>query len=45
VTDAVLVERRDGVQIITVNRPGARDALDEAVGDGTEPLAKYRTVF
>jgi enoyl-CoA hydratase len=34
VTDAVLVERRDGVQIITINRPDARNALDKAVGEG-----------
>jgi hypothetical protein len=39
------VERRDGVQIITINRPDARNALDKASGGGTEPLAKYRTVF
>ncbi|MDO9457612.1 crotonase/enoyl-CoA hydratase family protein [Nocardioides sp.] len=31
---AVLVEARDGVQIITINRPGARNALDGAVARG-----------
>jgi enoyl-CoA hydratase len=34
VSDEVLVERRDGVQIITINRPGARNALDGAVAQG-----------
>ncbi len=29
--DEVLVERRDGVQIITINRPSARNALNAAV--------------
>lgn len=29
--DEVLVERRDGVQVITINRPAARNALNEAV--------------
>ena len=29
--DSVLVERRDGVQLITLNRPEARNALDAAV--------------
>ena len=32
--DEVLVERRDGVQIITINRPEARNALDLAVAEG-----------
>jgi enoyl-CoA hydratase len=31
VADEVLVERRDAVQVITLNRPGARNALDAAV--------------
>jgi enoyl-CoA hydratase len=31
--DPVLVERRDGVQLITINRPGARNALDRAVAE------------
>jgi enoyl-CoA hydratase len=31
--DPVLVERRDGVQVITINRPGARNALDRAVAE------------
>ncbi|MFI6315636.1 crotonase/enoyl-CoA hydratase family protein [Nocardia fusca] len=30
VTGEVFVERRDGVQIITINRPGAKNALDGA---------------
>lgn len=30
----VQVERRDGVQVITINRPGARNALDREVADG-----------
>jgi enoyl-CoA hydratase len=34
VADEVLVERRDGVQIITINRPGAKNALDRAVAEG-----------
>ncbi|BBG03197.1 MULTISPECIES: crotonase/enoyl-CoA hydratase family protein [Pseudonocardia] len=29
--DEVLVERRDGVQVITINRPAARNALNENV--------------
>ncbi|MEV1293754.1 crotonase/enoyl-CoA hydratase family protein [Pseudonocardia sp. NPDC049635] len=29
--DEVLVERRDGVQVITINRPAARNALNAAV--------------
>ncbi|MCW2532122.1 MAG: Enoyl-CoA hydratase/isomerase [Blastococcus sp.] len=32
--DEVLVERRDGVQVITINRPGAKNALDRAVAEG-----------
>jgi enoyl-CoA hydratase len=31
--DSVLVERREGVQLITLNRPDARNALDRAVAD------------
>ncbi len=31
--DEVLVERRDGVQVITINRPEAKNALDQAVGE------------
>jgi enoyl-CoA hydratase len=34
VSDDVLVERRDGVQIITINRPQAKNALDRAVAGG-----------
>jgi enoyl-CoA hydratase len=34
VSDAVLVSRRDGVQIITINRPEARNALNRAVALG-----------
>ena len=30
----VLVEQRDGVQVITVNRPDARNALDREVAEG-----------
>ena len=33
-SDEVLVERRDGVQIITINRPQAKNALDRAVAEG-----------
>jgi enoyl-CoA hydratase len=33
VTDPVLVEQRDGVQIITINRPEAKNALDRAVAE------------
>ncbi|MCW2829968.1 MAG: caiD 3 [Aeromicrobium sp.] len=33
-SDAVLVERRDGVQIITINRPEAKNALNAEVGQG-----------
>ncbi|MFW3168632.1 crotonase/enoyl-CoA hydratase family protein [Geodermatophilus sp. CPCC 206100] len=32
-TDEVLVERREGVQVITINRPQARNALTRAVAD------------
>ncbi len=32
--DEVLVERRDGVQVITINRPGAKNALDRTVAEG-----------
>ena len=34
VADEVLVERRDGVQVITINRPEAKNALDRAVAEG-----------
>jgi enoyl-CoA hydratase len=34
VSDEVIVARRDGVQIITINRPQARNALDAAVARG-----------
>jgi enoyl-CoA hydratase len=33
VTDEVLVERRNGVQVITINRPEARNALNLAVAE------------
>jgi enoyl-CoA hydratase len=33
VADEVLVERRDGVQVITINRPEAKNALNRAVGE------------
>jgi enoyl-CoA hydratase len=33
VADEVLVERRDGVQVITINRPEAKNALNKAVGE------------
>jgi enoyl-CoA hydratase len=33
-SDEVLVERREGVQVITINRPGAKNALDRAVAEG-----------
>ena len=32
--DEVLVERRGAVQVITINRPDARNALDRAVAEG-----------
>ena len=32
-TNPVLVEQRDGVQIITINRPEAKNALDRAVAE------------
>jgi enoyl-CoA hydratase len=34
VTDGVLVERRDGVLVVTIDRPEARNALDRAVAEG-----------
>ena len=34
VTDEVLVERRGAVQVITINRPEAKNALDAAVARG-----------
>ena len=33
-SDEVLVERRGAVQVITINRPDARNALDRAVAEG-----------
>ena len=33
-SDEVLVERRGAVQVVTVNRPQARNALDAAVARG-----------
>ena len=33
-TESVLVERRGGVQVITINRPEAKNALDAAVARG-----------
>ena len=32
-SDVVLVERRDGLQLITINRPDARNAVNRAVSD------------
>ncbi|MCW2667469.1 MAG: Enoyl-CoA hydratase/isomerase [Frankiales bacterium] len=32
-TDEVLVEQRDGVQVITINRPQAKNALNKAVAE------------
>src|SRR4051794_41514896 len=32
-TDEVLVEQRDGVQVITINRPEAKNALNRAVAE------------
>jgi enoyl-CoA hydratase len=34
VADEVLVEQRDGVQLITINRPEAKNALNKAVAEG-----------
>jgi enoyl-CoA hydratase len=34
VPDEVLIERRAGVQVITINRPQAKNALDRAVAEG-----------
>jgi len=34
VADEVLVERRDGVLVVTINRPQAKNALDGAVAEG-----------
>ncbi|MGZ4613196.1 MAG: enoyl-CoA hydratase-related protein, partial [Kineosporiaceae bacterium] len=31
--DEVLVEQRDGVQVITINRPEAKNALNKAVAE------------
>ncbi len=33
-TEPVLVERRGAVQVVTINRPEARNALDAAVAQG-----------
>ena len=33
-SDEVLVERRNGVQIITINRPEVRNALNAGVAEG-----------
>ncbi|UPW08610.1 crotonase/enoyl-CoA hydratase family protein [Gordonia terrae] len=33
-SDEVLVERRDGVQVITINRPDAKNAINGAVANG-----------
>lgn len=38
-SDEVLLDRRDGVLIITINRPDARNALDKAVADGVAAAA------
>ena len=32
--DAVLTERRDGVLVVTLNRPDARNAVNAAVAQG-----------
>ena len=32
--DEVLVERRDGVLVVTINRPEAKNALDRRVAEG-----------
>jgi enoyl-CoA hydratase len=34
VADEVLVERRGGVQVVTINRPEAKNALNKAVAEG-----------
>jgi enoyl-CoA hydratase len=39
VADEVLVERRDGVLVITINRPEAKNALDRAVAEGIAAAA------
>jgi enoyl-CoA hydratase len=33
-SDVVIVEQRDGVQIVTINRPEARNAVNRAVAEG-----------
>jgi len=33
--DAILTERRDGVLVVTLNRPDARNAVNAAVAQGT----------
>src|SRR6516225_3045010 len=35
-SDQVIVEERDGVQVITINRPDARNAINRAVSDAIE---------
>jgi enoyl-CoA hydratase len=37
--DEVLTERRDGVLLVTINRPQARNALDRAVAEGVAAAA------
>jgi enoyl-CoA hydratase len=39
VSDEVLLDRRDGVLIITINRPEARNALNKAVADAVAAAA------
>ena len=36
-TQPVLVERRGFIQVITINRPDARNALDGATGGRSRP--------
>ena len=38
-SDEVLLDRRDGVLIITINRPEARNALNRAVAEGIAAAA------
>ena len=40
-TDAVLTERRDGVLVVTINRPEAKNAVNGAVAAGP-PRAHHR---
>jgi enoyl-CoA hydratase len=42
VSDEVLTERRDGVLVVTINRPDQKNALNAAVAEGVAAFAEKR---